>query len=259
MGNILEFAGIGEPPARWFSSVDPTAPGLAARYRWSARLLRWGSLLAGVSLPAPEYVPADDLLRIARWTAAVLADGGTPHISIYVSAGVRLCQVAQEAGLELRGAKFTAGGEPLTEARLAVFRAAGVEAVPGYSTIEAGRIGYGCVAAAAPDDYHLLHDLVALIQPGLAGEQRGLPPRALLVRPAERLAGRPGRAGRARLRLPAGAGRLDHPPAHRPQLREADSGRYDLPGPRCDSGAGGSAAGPLRRRADRLPAGRAGG
>ena len=23
MGNILEFAGIGAPPARWFTSVDP--------------------------------------------------------------------------------------------------------------------------------------------------------------------------------------------------------------------------------------------
>jgi hypothetical protein len=188
MGNILEFAGIGEPPDRWFSSVDPAAPGLAARYRWSARLLRWGSLLAGVPLPAPEYVPADNLLQIARWTDGILTAGGTPHLSLYVSAGVRLCQAAAEAGLDLRGAKFTAGGEPLTESRLAVFRAAGVEAVPGYSTIEAGRIGYGCVAAAAPDDYHLLHDLVALIQPGLAGQQRGLPPSALLVSALRRTA-----------------------------------------------------------------------
>src|SRR5207248_3965256 len=109
-------------------------------------------------------------------------------LSLYVSAGVRLCLAAGEAGLDLRGAQFTAGGEPLTEARLAVFREAGVEAVPGYSTIEAGRIGYGCVAPAAPDDYHLLHDLVALVQPGTDGEQRGLPSRALLVSSLRRTA-----------------------------------------------------------------------
>jgi hypothetical protein len=188
MGNILEFAGIGVPPVRWFTSVDPAAPGLHARYRWSAHVLRWGSLLAGVPLPAPEYVPSDDVLRIARWMAGVLSAGSTPHVSLYVSAGVRLCLAAREAGLELRGAKFTAGGEPLTEARLAVFRDAGVEAVPGYSTMEAGRIGYGCVAPEVPDDYHLLHDLVALVQPGLEGEQRGLPPRALLVSSLRRTA-----------------------------------------------------------------------
>jgi hypothetical protein len=181
MGNILDWAGVGSPPRRWFASVDPAAPGLHARYRWSARLLRLGSLLAGVPLPAVEYVPADDLLRIAGWAADVLRAGRTPHISLYVSAGVRLCQAASGAGLDLRGAKFTAGGEPLTQARLELFRAAGVEAMPGYSTIEAGRIGYGCVTPAAPDDYHLLHDLVALVQPGEQGEQRGLPPRALLV------------------------------------------------------------------------------
>jgi hypothetical protein len=188
MGNILEFAGIGAPPARWFVSVDPAAPGLHARYRWSARVLRWGSLVAGVPLPAPEYVPADNVLRIARWIVGVLRAGGTPHLSLYVSAGVRLCLAAREAGLELRGAKFTAGGEPLTEARLAVFREDGVEAIPGYSTIEAGRIGYGCVAPEVPDDYHLLHDLVALIQPGPDGEQRGLPSRALLVSSLRRTA-----------------------------------------------------------------------
>ena len=188
MGNILEFAGIGAPPARWFTSVDPATPDLHARYRWSARGLRWASLLAGVPLPAPEYVPAHDLLRIARWIAGVLSTGGTPCVSLYVSAGVRLCQAAGEAGLDLRGAQFTAGGEPLTEARLAVFREAGVEAVPAYSTIEAGRIGYGCVAPAMPDDYHLLHDLVALVQPGTDGEQRGLPSRALLVSSLRRTA-----------------------------------------------------------------------
>jgi hypothetical protein len=181
MGNILDFAGIGSPPARWFASVDPGAPGLAARYRWSARLLIWGSLVAGVPLPAPEYVPADDALRIARWIARVLEGGETPHVSLYVSAGVRLCLAAREAGLELCGAKFTVGGEPLTETKLEVFRSAGVEALPGYSTIEAGRIGFGCVAPEVPDDYHLLHDLVALVQPGVDGEQRGLRSSALLV------------------------------------------------------------------------------
>lgn len=181
MINVLEFAALGAPPARWFASVDPGTPGLHPRYRWSARLLRWGGALAGVSLPVLEYVPPDDILRIARWMAEVLRAGGTPHTFAYSSAAVRLCLAARDAGLELRGARFSVGAEPVTEARRAVIEAAGVELVCGYSTIEAGRIGYGCLAAARPDELHLLHDLVALVQTGTEGAPRGLPPGSLLV------------------------------------------------------------------------------
>ena len=181
MINVLEFAALGAPPARWFASVDPAAPGLHPRYRWSARVLRWCGMLAAVPIPALEYVPPDDILRIGRWMAGVLRAGRTPHIFAYASAAVRVCLAARDAGLELRGARFSVGAEPLTEARLAVIEAAGAELVCGYSTIEAGRIGYGCLAGARPDELHLLHDLVALIQAGPEGEPRGLPPESLLV------------------------------------------------------------------------------
>jgi hypothetical protein len=188
MINVLEYAGLGTPPVRWFASVDPAASGLHPRYRWSARVLRWAGLLAGVPLPPLEYVPAEDLARIARWMAGVLRAGGTPHLVAYSSAAVRLCLAAREAGLDLYGARLTVGAEPLTEARLAVLREAGVNAVLGYSTIEAGRVGYGCLAREAADDLHLLHDLLALIQPGVDGERRGLPARALLVTSLRRTA-----------------------------------------------------------------------
>jgi hypothetical protein len=181
MINVLEFAALGTPPARWFASVDPSAPGLHPRYRWSARLLRWGGRLAGVPLPRLEYVAPERLLDIARWMAGVLANGGTPHAFAYASAAVRLCLAAREAGISLRGARFSVGAEPITRARLAALREAGVEVVAGYSTIEAGRIGYGCLLPTAPDDLHLLHDLVALVQAGPEGAECGLPPEALLV------------------------------------------------------------------------------
>jgi hypothetical protein len=181
MINLLEFAALGAPPARWFAAVDPSAPGLHPRYRWSARLLRWGSVLVGVPLPALEYVSPEDVLRIAGWMAGVLRAGRTPHVFAYASGAVRLCVAAREAGLDLRGARFSVGAEPVTETRLAVIRDVGAEVVCGYSTIEAGRIGYGCLAAAEPDELHLLHDLVALVQTGAEGPPRGLPPRGLLV------------------------------------------------------------------------------
>jgi hypothetical protein len=41
IAGILRFyAGSGIPLSRWFSPLDPAAPDLPARYRWSVQLLR---------------------------------------------------------------------------------------------------------------------------------------------------------------------------------------------------------------------------
>jgi hypothetical protein len=162
---LLLYSAIGASPVRWFSQVDPAAPGLHPRYRWSARALHWGSRLAGVPMPRPHYVPVDDPLPIARWIASVLADGGVPHLVVYASPAVSLCQAASEAGIDLSGAQFLLVGESVTGARLACIRGAGVNARTSYSSIEAGPIGEACLEPEAPDEVHLYRDLVALIQP----------------------------------------------------------------------------------------------
>jgi hypothetical protein len=180
MVRILEYASFGSPPTRWFSQVDPSDSGLHPRYRWSARAMRWASLLARVPLPRPLYVSLEDPLLIARWMANVLRAGQTPHLLAFVSSAVRLCQAASSSGIDLQGAQFAVTGEPATEARLAAIRRTGATAVPSYASAEAGAIGYGCLAPRAPDDYHLYHDLVALIQPGSDGAGPNLPASALL-------------------------------------------------------------------------------
>ena len=171
----------GAPAERWFSPVDLRDPALHPRYRWSARAMRWGSLLAGRPLPAAEHVPVDDPLPVARWMAGVLGQGGLPLLVAYTSPAVRLCQAARDAGVDLRGARFSLYGEPFTEARLAAIRAVGADAFPVYAASESGRIGDGCLAPAVTDDVHLLDDLHALIQPGVDGARPGLPADALLV------------------------------------------------------------------------------
>jgi hypothetical protein len=102
----------------------------------------------------------------------VLRRGDTPHVMTFPSAVVRLCTAATEAGLDLHRAVFTSAGEPLTSARLAVVDRAGARMIPRYSSVESGPIGYGCLLREAPDDLHLLQDLVALIQPGKTGASR---------------------------------------------------------------------------------------
>jgi hypothetical protein len=178
---LLRLSGFGAPWTHWFSQVDPAALGLHPRYRWSGWLLRWASLLAGVPLPRPRYVPLSNPLPIASWMAEVRRAGGTPNLFTFPSSAVRLCQVAREAGLDLSGAYFTLVGEPFTEARLATIRRSGARAAPRYSSIESGPVGYACLAAEAADDLHLLHDLQALIQPGPDAQISELPGNSLLL------------------------------------------------------------------------------
>jgi hypothetical protein len=180
VARILEYGRFGAPPERWFSQVDPRAPGLHRRYRWSARALRWGGAWAGMRFPAPEHVPLEAPLPIARWMAAALRSGRVPHLHTYVSSAVRLCRAAGAAGLDVAGARFTVTGEPLTAAQQAAIAAAGATAVPRYGIVECGAIGFGCLAAAAPDEVHAVPDLNAIVQPGAAAPG-ALPPRAILL------------------------------------------------------------------------------
>jgi hypothetical protein len=63
---LLKFSSFGTPPVRWFSQVDPAAPGVDPIFRWSERAMRWGSYLAGVSLPRPFHAPLSSPLPIAH-------------------------------------------------------------------------------------------------------------------------------------------------------------------------------------------------
>jgi hypothetical protein len=177
---ILMFAASGKPTARWFSPVDPGSSQLHPRYRWAERLLYWGGRLAGVPLPRPEHVPFDAPEPILTWLAETLRCGAVPYLVAYTSGLVRVCEAALDAGIELAGARALAVGEPLTAARLATIRRAGVVVAPIYASVDAGVVGKGCLAAESADEIHLFHDLVTVIQPGGTPEVP-VPSRALLL------------------------------------------------------------------------------
>jgi hypothetical protein len=69
----------------------------------------------------------------------------------------------------------------LTAARLATIRRAGVAVTPIYASLDAGVVGKGCLSPGIPDEIHLFHDLLAMIQPTADDERPGLSRRALLV------------------------------------------------------------------------------
>ncbi len=178
---LLKFSRFGSRPERWFSQLDPGAPGLHPRYAWSAKALRLGSLIARAPLPKLEYVPLDDPGPIVRWMAESLTKGKRPLLFTFPSSAVLVARAANEAGADLGGACFLISGEPVTEARVRVIRRSGARAIPRYGTIECGPIGYGCLNPEASDDLHLNSDLHAVIQAGDWGAKNGLPREALFL------------------------------------------------------------------------------
>jgi hypothetical protein len=181
MARILEYSLLTSVPVEWFSHMSPKAPGLHPRYRWSARVMRWGGHLARIRLPRPVLATVNDPGPIVRWIARVRDEGDSPSLDAFVSSVVRLCQVAAAEGLDWRGVRFWVHGEPLTAARLDAISRTGAECRPRYGTVEAGRVGYACFAASVPDEVHVTHDLSAVIQVGPGETNSGLPPGALLV------------------------------------------------------------------------------
>lgn len=133
-------------------------------------------------MPLPRHVPPEDPSPIVRWMAGVLERGGTPHVLTFASSAVRVCLAAREMGVDLRGARITMSGEPITTSRIDAVRQSGAEVMTRYGNSEVGGlVACGCLAPEVPDDLHVFHDLLALIQPGEDGPARGLPSRALLV------------------------------------------------------------------------------
>jgi len=91
---------------------------------------------------------------------------------------------ADAVGTDLRGARFSLTGEPLTPARTATITRNGAQASPWYGSMESSSIGHACVTPETPDDVHVLDDRLAIIQPGRESPGRtpaGLPPDALFL------------------------------------------------------------------------------
>jgi hypothetical protein len=181
IARLVEYSSFGAPAARWFSQIDPGDPMLHPRYRWSARLMRWTSQLAGVPLPRPEHVPLDDPRPILTWMTESLRAGARPHLFSFTSSAVALCQAASRAGIDLTGAYLTVVGEPVTATRMNVMRRLGAEVAVRYAIIECSSIGHGCLSPEAADEVHFLSDLHALVRPGPGVTVAGVPPRGLLL------------------------------------------------------------------------------
>lgn len=178
---LLKNASFGEPPAAWFTPVDPADPSLDPVFRISNTAMRLGSRLAGVRLPPPTLADGADPLPVARWCRAELDRGRRPHWLTHPSAVVRLSNAAVDAGVDLNGGFVTLGGEPISSARLQSISKSGLVGLPRYGSMETGPIGYACGNPEHADEVHVVRDLHGLIRAGKDGASAGLPEQGLLV------------------------------------------------------------------------------
>ena len=162
INNALRSARIAQPLVRWFSQSDPHGldPGNALLLRILVRTSR----RHGGAIPAPEHVPVDDAVVVARWLAETVARGATPLLDSTASGLVRVCAAARRNGLDVAGARLRFGGEPLTDARAAAIADVGAVALARYSMAEVGVMGVACARPRAADEVHLLSDKLAFVQ-----------------------------------------------------------------------------------------------
>ncbi len=167
---------------QFVSRISPRAAGAKRPGYWGSLLLiRAAGRLAGRPFPPAFHASITDPTPLVRWLDVVRAHGETPHVQLYASAAVRLAEAALAMGTDLQGVQLILSGEPVTAARRAAAERCGAMVFPQMGNTETGTvIARGCLAPDGSDDMHLLHDLLALIQPGDV-EIPGLPREALLA------------------------------------------------------------------------------
>jgi hypothetical protein len=120
-------------------------------------------------------------MPVVQWISDELGRGRIPHLWGFASTAVMICQASNDAGIDIRGARFTMGGEPTTAARRAIVEATGAVALPRMGATETDILSFACVSPEEPDDMHFFEDRHALVQPSPGTECPGVPKDAMLL------------------------------------------------------------------------------
>jgi len=161
---MLRLAKMGHPPIRWFSQVRTGAVKPSLMKRLATYYTVYAGRLFGTAFPKPEYAGLERAYEVASYMAELLKKGQGCILETYTNSAIRVCQAARERKLDLSGATFVVGGEPLTEAKSKEVRAVGAAAVTMYGAAEIGLIGFGCANPTVADDVHLFMDSQVVIQ-----------------------------------------------------------------------------------------------
>jgi len=161
---MFRLAKMGNTPIRWFSQVEAEKVKPSLTKRLATYYFIYAGRLFKTPLPKPEYVSLNHSYKVAECVVEVLKKKKGCIIETYTNSAVRVCQAAREKQLDISGATFVVGGEPLTEAKLKEIKAVGANVVNMYGGADVGLIGFGCNNPVASDDVHQFSDARAIIQ-----------------------------------------------------------------------------------------------
>jgi len=157
-------AHLGVHVDRWFSQTPTLWNAAEFKYAAFTAYTVWAARWAGRHFPWPEHVPLENAAVVARWMAAMAAEGRPAFLDSAVSAAVRVCTAARELGLDIAGSMFRTGGEPLSAGRAQLIRDCGARVACHFAMSEVGPVGMACADPAAVDDVHILTEKMAVIQ-----------------------------------------------------------------------------------------------
>lgn len=155
---------IGQRAMRWFSPMRPSFSSASGKSGFITAGTVLGSAVMGKHIPWPQYVPMDRAEIVARWLAEQKAKGNLLQLDTMTSGAAFIAQAAKRSGLDISGHLARVGGEPLTEAKAALFEEMGLQYASQYAIAETGTVGLSCACATTPDDVHILTYRLAIIQ-----------------------------------------------------------------------------------------------
>jgi hypothetical protein len=156
---VLTFPKLRWPIIGWFHLLRPLPWVVRAGVRCLALLTR----PSGGRIPRPAHCDPRQSRKLAEWLAREQTKGGPIIVLSAVSPAVQLAVTARSAGIGLEGVMFSAGGEPLTEARRHHIEATGARVFATYAATEMTAAASACATPAAVDDVHFFDDRNAVI------------------------------------------------------------------------------------------------
>ncbi len=171
---ILQRAYFKQYPDHWFSPIGWRGSRYWLKYAMATLYMVFWMRALGIRVSPPRNIRLEQASVIAHWLRDTLKAHSRCLLYTNVSRALRVCVSAEQEGIDLTGATFRIGGEPITTAKVAAMRRVGVRILPTYGAIDTGSIGLGCVRPAETDDMHLMKDAFALITYPQAIEGAGM-------------------------------------------------------------------------------------
>ncbi|HEX7587124.1 MAG TPA: hypothetical protein VF478_02305 [Anaerolineae bacterium] len=162
-GLLMMNAPYGVPADVWYSPIGWRDSKGWIKYGITTVYMTLCSNLLGLRIPFPRIVKLDQALVVAQRLSKMLKTKGNCVLITSVSAGLRVCLAAEQAGLDLTGVTTWLFGEPLTQTKAEPMRRVGARVMSSYGMVEASTVGHACGRPVSIDDLHLAKDSVALV------------------------------------------------------------------------------------------------